>query len=289
MPSRARAPTRTSPRQPSGNDLDGLMAAAQIAAALADPRAVGLPLVAGVPAGAPPPPPPPPPPDALPPVPPEGPTPPLAAPGAPRPPPAAGRDAGPSARRRTSGRGGIFLGGDRPLDHPGRPLQKINVFKRQELQLTRADGRMVRTRVAFAIHQILRCTVPFCSHPEDRLRGAVEYLEGCLPRFALCESSWGACAVLSRGLRHRQLQQRRRSSRRASAAAVAAADGPAAAPVGLAAAAPRDGNPAVAAAAAASVAPAAAAEGNGGGAAIVETREQQLAQQQLAFFSELEQ
>ncbi|KAK1862115.1 hypothetical protein I4F81_004691 [Pyropia yezoensis] len=60
MPSRARAPTRTSPRQPSGNDLDGLMAAAQIAAALVDPRAVGLPLAAGVPAGAPPPPPPPP-------------------------------------------------------------------------------------------------------------------------------------------------------------------------------------------------------------------------------------
>lgn len=265
------------------------MAGAQIAAALVAPRAVGSPLVAGAPAGAPAPQPPPHPADALPPVPPEGPAPASAAPGAPRPPPAAGRDAGPSARRRTSGRGGIFLGGDRPLDLPGRPLQKINVFKRHELQLTRSDARKVRTGVAFAIHKILRSTVPFCSHPEDRLRAAVEYLEGRLPRFALCESSWGACAVLSRGLRHRQLQQRRRSSCRASAAAVAAADGTAAAPVAPAAAAPEDGTPSVAAAAAAPVAPAAAAEGNGGGAAIEGTREQQLAQQQLAFFSELEQ
>jgi len=80
----------------------------------------------------------------------------------------------------------------------------INVFKHEGLGLTGEDRRLLRTRVGFAINKILRSRKPFCSHPADRLRAAVVYLEGCVPRLAACDAGWGACALLSRGLRHRR-------------------------------------------------------------------------------------
>lgn len=79
--------------------VKGLMAAAQVARVDAAPFAVARPA-----------------------APPEGPTP-ASAHGASRAPCAAERVAGPSARRRASGRGGIYLGGDRSLEPPRRPIQ----------------------------------------------------------------------------------------------------------------------------------------------------------------------
>ena len=210
---------------------------------------------------------------APPPPPPVGPPPPSST--SPRPterPPAARGNPGPSACRHTSGRGGLFLGGDRPLPPPTDTIQKINVYKDDNLKLTEGDCRRLRRRLAFAISKILGSVAPFCTHPEDRLRAAVEYLEDCVPRLALCESSWGACAVLSRGLRDRKPRRPRVSSGVAATAATAAA--PAVPPV----------IPAAVVAASAATASA----GDGGGTAMEATRQQQLAQQQLDFFSQLE-
>jgi len=187
--------------------------------------------------------------------------------------PSAGRRSpGPSACRRTSGRGRNFVGGDRPLPPPKEAIQKINIYKHDQLQLKDGDCRRLRRRLAFAIDKILGSTAPFCSHPEEQLRAAVDYLEDCVPRLALCESAWGACAVLSHGLRDRKPRPTRVRSGAATADPTEA--GPAAAPVGPAAIV---------------AAPAAAASaGVDGGNTMAATREQRLAQQQRDFFSQLE-
>lgn len=111
------------------------------------------------------------------------------------------------------------------------PIQKINVFTNKDLELTVRDRRRLRTGVAFAINQILRSTASFCTHREDRQRTAVVYLDERVPRLAMCESAWGAFAVLSRGLRHRRNQQRcKTAGSAAEVAATAAAATSAAAP-----------------------------------------------------------
>lgn len=161
--------------------------------------------------------------------------------------------------------GGCFFAGDRPVPPSQVPIQKINVFKDEDLQLTARDHRRLRTGVAFAINQVLQATASFCTHPEDRQRTAVVYLEDRVPRLAMCESAWGACAILSRGLRHRRIQQRRKMA--GSAAVVAATT--AAAPSAAAAAAGTGGS-------------AAATVGGSGGNDVGSTREQQ-----LAFFCQL--
>jgi len=111
---------------------------------------------------------------------------------------------GSSARRHLNGWGGLHLGGNRQLLPPTPTILNINVFKDERLGLTDADRRCLRTRVAFAIDKILKSTGPFCSHPREKLCIAVAYLEDCVPRLAVCDSSWGACEVLSRTLRSRQ-------------------------------------------------------------------------------------
>lgn len=169
--------------------------------------------------------------------------------------------AGPSAHRHTSGRGGLFFAGDRPLPPPQVSIQKINVFKDKDLQLTARDRRRLRTGVVFAINQVLRSTASFCTHPEDRQRTAVVYLEGRAPSLAMCESAWAACAVLSRGLRHRRIQQRRQMA--GSAAVEAGTTGAA---------------PSAAAAAAGTGGSAAATVGGSAGNGVVSTSERGTAQ-----------
>ena len=61
----------------------------------------------------------------------------------------------------------------------------------------------MRRWVAFAIAKILWSSKPFCSHAADKLKAAVIYLEEREPRLAVCECAWGACALLSRNIRHR--------------------------------------------------------------------------------------
>lgn len=90
------------------------------------------------------------------------------------------------------------------MQAPKSIIMKINIYKDAGLGLGPADRRRMRPWVAFSIDKILQSTVPFCSQPRDKLRAAVSYLEAREPRLAQCESSWGACAVLSRSLRYRQ-------------------------------------------------------------------------------------
>jgi len=49
-----------------------------------------------------------------------------------------------------------------------------------------------------------------CRQDPVALREAVEYLEGREPRLALCQSCWGACALLSHRLGYRRQQLRKR-------------------------------------------------------------------------------
>lgn len=258
-------------------DMDGLLAASQAAAALAAEGAGGQYPPSGqapaspariVPAS------PVPPPTAPAPLPPVVPSPAPSQPpsrllataapnGEPR---GSGGGAGPSAGRHTSGRGGLFFARDRPLPPPDVPIQKINVFTNKDLELTVKDRRRLRTGVAFAINQILRSTAYFCTRHEDRQRTAVVYHEERVPRLAMCESVWGACAVLSRGLRHRRNRQRRKTA--GSAAEIAAT---AAAATSAAAPAAGTGDSAT------------ETVGGGGDNDAPSAREQQ-----LAFFSQLE-
>jgi len=165
-----------------------------------------------------------------------------------------------SARRHLNGRGGLHLGGNRQLLPPTQTILKLNVFKDERLGLTDADRRCLRTRVAFAIDKILKSTGPFCSHPGEKLRIAVGYLEDCVPRLAVCDSSWGACAVLSRSLRNRQPLRPR-----AAAAGAPTARAPTAG-------APTAGAPTA---------------GDDCDAPVQATQEQQLAQEQLDFLNQL--
>lgn len=109
-----------------------------------------------------------------------------------------------AARRYRTGRGGIDLGGARPMPAPKPTIIKINIYMDDGLGLGPADRWRMQPRVAFSSDKILQSTLPFCSQPWDKLRAAVSYLEARQPRLARCESSWGACAVLARSLRHRQ-------------------------------------------------------------------------------------
>jgi len=165
----------------------------------------------------------------------------------------------------------LYLGGGRSLIPPVATIANINIFKDARLGLSAADRRRLRPRVAFAIEKILRSTKPFCSHPGDRLYAAVAYLEDCEPRLAQCDSSWGACALLSRSIHNRQSRRTRATARAAAAAAAAAT-----------AASPAAAAPAAAAAAAT------AATGDDGDAPAQAAHEEQLEQRQVGLFNQLE-
>lgn len=110
----------------------------------------------------------------------------------------------------------------------GATIAKISLFKKRLLGFTADDdGKKMRKYVAFAINNILGSTVPFCRQDGDKLRGAVIYLEEREPRLAVCGFSWGACALLSRGLMHRRPRRPRRVRARArdGAASTAAVNG----------------------------------------------------------------
>jgi len=140
---------------------------------------------------------------------------------------------------------------------PKDTIGKICTYQDARLGLSAADRRRLWPRVARAIEKILRSSKPLFSHPGGKLRTAVAYLHDCEPRLALCDSSWGACALLSRSLRGRQL-------RRLSA--------PTAASTGAAAA----------------VAAAPAPTGDDGDVKVEATQEEQLVQGQLYFPGQLE-
>jgi len=85
----------------------------------------------------------------------------------------------------------------------------------------------MRQCVRFAVTKILDPDESLCRQDPVALRGAVDYLERREPRLAVCESGWGACALLSRSLAYRR-QRLRKRQRRVSTTADVAGDGGAA-------------------------------------------------------------
>jgi len=108
-----------------------------------------------------------------------------------------------------NGRGGVDLGGDRPVPPPNPKISTISIFKKGLLGMTQDDHRRMRKYLASPIDKILCCTLPLCQQDGDRLRSAVVYLEEREARLAVCEFSWGACAILSRALQNRRPRRRR--------------------------------------------------------------------------------
>jgi len=174
--------------------------------------------------------------------------------------PLSGRVSGPSARRRTIWRGGLFLEGNRPVPSPQAISAKINVIKDGDLGLSTSDYRLVKQLLSFAIKHILGSTAPFCEHADDKLRSAVAFLEEREPRMAVRESGWGACSLLSRSLQNRRPTRRRRDAPAVATreASTAAGDG--------------DGTD----------------TGDGDVSPALGTEEQRLAQQRLNFLNQLE-
>jgi len=170
------------------------------------------------------------------------------------------RASGPSARRRTNGRDGLFLEDSRPVPAPQAVIAKINVIKDGDLGFSTSDYKRIKQLISFAIQHILGSTAPFCEHADDKLRSAVAFLEEREPRLAVCGSGWGACSLLSRALQNRCPRRRRRVAPAVATreASTAAGDG--------------DGTDA----------------GDGDVSPALGTEAQRLAQQQLDFLNQLE-
>lgn len=160
---------------------------------------------------------------------------------------------------------------------PPKPtIAKINVYKQHALGIPEANHKRIKQGITFAIKHILGSTAPFCEHDEAQIRSAVLFLEEREPRLGVCESGWGACALLSRALSYRRPRKPRAQRRQRAAASPDAAV--ASTPAG-------DGG-----GGSGDVVPAA---GDGGGTdgdvvPAAGTEEQQLAQQQLDFLNQLE-
>jgi len=111
--------------------------------------------------------------------------------------------------RHTRARGGLFLAVDkyaneRSVPPPKKTIAKNNVLANDTLGYVATDGPRVRRVVASAISMFLPRVVPLCAQQLDRIVAAIEFVEHREPRLRCCVGSWGACALLSRGLKNRK-------------------------------------------------------------------------------------
>jgi len=133
-----------------------------------------------------------------------------------------------AGRFNTTGRGGLLVDGDRPEPVPGSgAIADICVYKLGLFQFTADDKRRMRQWVRFAVAKILDPDESLCRQDPTALREAVQYLEGRERRLAVCESCWGACALLSRSFGYRR-QRLRKEQRHVRASAGSAGEGRAA-------------------------------------------------------------
>jgi len=106
-------------------------------------------------------------------------------------------------------------------------IGSVCVYELELSGFTKDDKRRMRQCVRFAVAKVLDPEESLCRQDPVALREAVEYLEGCEPRLAVCASCWGACALLSRSLAYRR-QRLRKRQRWVSTTADVAGDGGAA-------------------------------------------------------------
>jgi len=110
----------------------------------------------------------------------------------------------------TTGRGRLLVDADRSEPVPGSgPIADTCVYKLALCQLAEYDTRRIRQWVRFAVSKILDPDETLCRQHPRALREAVQYLERREPRMAVCESCWGACALLSRSLGYRRQRPRK--------------------------------------------------------------------------------
>jgi len=115
-----------------------------------------------------------------------------------------------AGRFKTTGRGKLLVDGDRSEPVPGSgAIADICVLKLALFQFTEDDKRRMRQWVRFAITKILDPFESLCRKDPTALREAVQSLEGREPRLAVCESRWGAYALLSLSLGYRRRRLRK--------------------------------------------------------------------------------
>lgn len=105
-------------------------------------------------------------------------------------------------RGRTSGRGGFEFdkdkhAGRRSVPMPtGKSVNRMKVVGAPELGISAADEKELHRLTKRAATYFEKAT--FCNQPRATLASAIEFLEDLEPRLAVCQRSWGACALLSR-------------------------------------------------------------------------------------------
>jgi len=105
-------------------------------------------------------------------------------------------------RARSSGRRGFQLNsykhaGRRMVAMPAaKPVNRMQVVGNPGLGIASADALHLRRLTKRAATYFIKDT--FCKQPTVIIASAIEYLEEWEPRLAVCERSWGACALLSR-------------------------------------------------------------------------------------------
>ena len=117
---------------------------------------------------------------------------------------------------RTRARGGLLLSvnkyaNERSVPAPTKNIAKNNVLSNDTLEYVATDGPRVRRVVASAISMFLPRVVLLCNQQLDKIVAAIEFVEHREPRLRCCVGSWGACALLSRGLKNRKPGARARS------------------------------------------------------------------------------
>lgn len=115
----------------------------------------------------------------------------------------------PEGHRRTSGRGRV-LGESRPVPPPKESIAKITVFKDGDLGITKDSHTRIKQGINVPIKNMLGIAASFFHQTEAQLRDALLHIEGWELRLALCESGWGASALLSRELSDPRPRQPRR-------------------------------------------------------------------------------
>lgn len=71
---------------------------------------------------------------------------------------------------------------------PDGAIADVAVYKNDVFGFTMSEQRKLRRAVSFALSHILVCGESFCRQDATKLREAVRYVEGRVPRLAYYES-----------------------------------------------------------------------------------------------------
>jgi len=75
----------------------------------------------------------------------------------------------------------------------GKSVNRLKVVGAPELVISAADEKELHRLTKRAATYFEKVT--FCNQPRATLASAIEFLEDLEPRLAVCQRSWGACAL----------------------------------------------------------------------------------------------